>query len=33
MKIVNVKDCPFAPTHIEGKKIRVILFNKIAIAF
>ena len=33
MRIANIKDCPFTPTHIEGKKIRAILFNKIAIAF
>ena len=33
MKIKNIANAPFAPTHINGKIIRAILFNTIAIAY
>lgn len=33
MKIANIADCPFTPSHIGGKKIRKIFFNKYALAF
>lgn len=33
MRITNIKDCPFTPSHIEGKKIRFVIFNQIAVAF
>lgn len=31
--IRNITDCPFTPTHIDNKKVRVILFKKYAICF
>jgi hypothetical protein len=33
MAINNINNCPFAPTHINGKKIRFVLFGTYAIAF
>lgn len=33
MKIANITNCPFEPTHIKGKKIRKIFFKKFAIAY
>ncbi len=33
MKIANIANCPFVPSHIGGKKIRKIFFKKIAIAY
>lgn len=33
MIIRNIADCPFTPDTINGKKIRKIIFNKIAIAY
>ena len=33
MKIINIKNCPFVPTHIDNKPIRKIFFNKIAIIY
>ena len=33
MKIANIADCPFTPTHIGNKKIRKIFFKKFAIAY
>ena len=33
MTIKNITNCPFAPTHINGKKIRKIFFKKFAIAY
>ena len=32
MAIKNIGSCPFAPSHIEGKKIRFVL-GKIAFAY
>ena len=33
MKIANIADCPFEPTHISNKKVRKIIFKKFAIAY
>lgn len=33
MFITSIKNCPFEPTHIKGKRIRKVFFNAIAIAF
>lgn len=33
IKIANIANAPFAPTHIGGKKIQKIFFKKIAIAY
>ena len=33
MSIKNIADCPFTPSHINGKKIRKIIFKKFAICY
>jgi len=33
MSIRNIADCPFTPSHINGKKIRKIIFKKFAICY
>lgn len=33
MKFKNIAECPFEPTHIGNKKIRLIFFKKFAIAY
>jgi hypothetical protein len=33
MSIRNIADCPFTPSHINGKKVRKIIFKKFAICY
>lgn len=33
MSIRYIADCPFTPSHINGKQVRKIIFNKYAICY